>query len=345
MPEHDFDTPRQTGSVLLEVEDLKVSFRTRQGTVNAVNGLSFSVEKGEVLGVVGESGSGKSMAMYSMMGLLADPNASVTGSARFRGRELIGLPPRQLNKLRGNEIAMIFQDPMTALTPVYTVGWQIVEQIRTHTDMGREAAWARAVELLDEVGIPDPQRRARSYPHEFSGGMRQRVMIAMSLACNPALLIADEPTTALDVTTQRQILDLIRKLQARYGSSVILITHDMGVISEIADRVIVMYAGRAIEEGGKSEVVRRPRHPYTWGLLGAIPRPERRKLPLATIPGLPPKPNEVTVGCAFAPRCPYVMEKCTALPPLEATDTDPDHLDACWLPGGAERETIRREIL
>ncbi|HEY4268115.1 MAG TPA: ABC transporter ATP-binding protein [Galbitalea sp.] len=343
MPEPQIE---ETSAALLEVDDLRVSFRTRQGAVGAVNGLSFSVGKGEVLGVVGESGSGKSMAMYSMMGLLADPNVTVTGSARFRGQELIGMPPKRLNRLRGNDIAMIFQDPMTALTPVYTVGWQIVEQIRTHTDLSREDAWARAVELLDEVGIPDPQRRARSYPHEFSGGMRQRVMIAMSLACNPALLIADEPTTALDVTTQRQILELIRKLQARYGSSVILITHDMGVISEIADRVIVMYAGRAIEEGDRSEVVRRPRHPYTWGLLGAIPRPERRKLPLATIPGLPPKPTVTTVGCAFAPRCPFVMDKCrTILPPLEASGADIDHLDACLLPGGAEREAIRKEVL
>jgi peptide/nickel transport system ATP-binding protein len=330
---------------LLAVEDLRVAFRTRQGNVGAVNGLSFSVDKGEVLGVVGESGSGKSVAMYSMMGLLVDPNVTITGSARFRGQELIGLPTARLNKLRGNEISMIFQDPMTALTPVYTVGWQIVEQIRTHTDLTREQAWDRAAELLDEVGIPDAKRRVRSYPHEFSGGMRQRVMIAMSLACNPSLLIADEPTTALDVTTQRQILDLIRKLQDRYGSSVIMITHDMGVISEIADRVIVMYAGKAIEEGDKSEVVRRPRHPYTWGLLGAIPRPEKRKLPLATIPGLPPRPNEPTVGCAFAPRCPFVMDKCIELPPLAPTGDDPDHLDACWLPGGVERDAIRKETL
>jgi peptide/nickel transport system ATP-binding protein len=339
MPEHDTEKAN-----LLEVEDLRVSFRTRQGTVNAVNGLSYSVAKGEVLGVVGESGSGKSIAMYSMMGLLDDPNVSITGSARFAGQELIGLPARKLNTIRGSRIGMIFQDPMTALTPVYTVGWQIVEAIRTHEDVSRETAWARAVELLDEVGIPDPSSRARAYPHEFSGGMRQRVMIAMSLACNPALLIADEPTTALDVTTQRQILDLIRRLQARYGSSVIMITHDMGVVSEIADRVIVMYAGRAIEEGYKSEVVRTPRHPYTWGLLGAIPRPERRKERLATIPGLPPRPTEPVVGCAFRARCRYAMEQCSTLPPLRATGSEAEHLDACWLPGDA-RQSIRGELL
>jgi peptide/nickel transport system ATP-binding protein len=325
-------------SPVLEVEDLRVAFRTRDGVVNAVNGLSFQLAPGEVLGIVGESGSGKSMAMYSMMGLVDDPNATVTGSARFGDQELIGLAPRRLNRIRGNEIAMIFQDPMTALTPVYSVGWQIVEQIRTHTDLGRGAAWGRAIELLDEVGIPDPSRRARSYPHEFSGGMRQRVMIAMALACDPALLIADEPTTALDVTTQRQILELIGRLQERYGSSVIMITHDMGVISEVADRVIVMYAGRAVEVGDKPDVVRTPRHPYTWGLLGAIPRPTGRKTRLATIPGLPPRPDALPTGCAFAPRCPHVHDACAIPPPLRATGPVADHLDACWLPGGDRAE-------
>jgi len=327
---------------LLEVDDLRVAFRTRDGRVNAVNGLSFTVGRGEVLGIVGESGSGKSMAMYSMMGLLDNPNATVTGSARFEGTELIGMPLPTLNRLRGSSIAMIFQDPMTALTPVYTVGWQIVEQIRTHEKVSSQEAWKRAIALLDEVGIPDAARRAKSYPHEFSGGMRQRVMIAMSLACHPSLLIADEPTTALDVTTQRQILELIRDLQAKYGSSVIMITHDMGVISEIADRVIVMYAGRAVELGGKSQVVRSPRHPYTWGLLGAIPRHGQRGQRLATIPGLPPGPHDDQIGCPFRSRCRFAMDECSEMPPLRATGEAADHLDACWLPGDA-RKSLREE--
>jgi peptide/nickel transport system ATP-binding protein len=334
----------EPGRALLDVRDLKVSFHTRRGDVDAVNGLSFQVGPGEVLGIVGESGSGKSMAMYSMMGLIADPNARVTGSARFEGTELIGLRPQQLNRFRGSQIAMIFQDPMTALTPVYSVGWQIVEMIRAHESVSRKAAWARAVDLLKEVGIPDAARRSRSYPHEFSGGMRQRVMIAMSLACNPRLLIADEPTTALDVTTQRQILDLIRRLQSSYGSSVIMITHDMGVISDIADRVIVMYAGRAVEVGDKAAVVARPRHPYTWGLLGAIPRPHTRKTPLPTIPGLPPNPHALPTGCAFRTRCAWAMDQCSQPPELRATGEDAVHLDACWLPG-EDRVDLRAAAL
>jgi peptide/nickel transport system ATP-binding protein len=329
---------------LLEVNDLRVTFHTRRGAVEAVNGLSFEVAPGEVLGIVGESGSGKSMAMYSMMGLIADPNAEVTGSARFEGTELIGLRPKELNRFRGSQIAMIFQDPMTALTPVYTVGWQIVEMIRAHEQVGRRAAWDRAVELLKEVGIPDAARRARSYPHEFSGGMRQRAMIAMSLACNPRLLIADEPTTALDVTTQRQILDLIRRLQGTYGSSVIMITHDMGVISDIADRVIVMYAGRAVEVGDKRATVGAARHPYTWGLLGAIPRPHTRKTVLPTIPGLPPNPHAMPSGCVFRTRCAWAMDQCTQTPPLRATGSDLGHLDACWLPG-EKRDELRKATL
>ncbi|WP_246846233.1 ABC transporter ATP-binding protein [Humibacter ginsenosidimutans] len=330
-------------SPLLAVRDLRVAFRTRAGVVNAVNGLSFSVAPGEVLGIVGESGSGKSVSMYSMMGLLDNPNATITGSARFDGAELIGMPTKRLNRIRGNRISMIFQDPMTALTPVYTVGWQIVEQIMNHEKVTKAEAWSRAVHLLDEVGIPDAERRARSYPHEFSGGMRQRVMIAMSLACHPSLLIADEPTTALDVTTQRQILELIGDLQAKYGSSVILITHDMGVISEAADRVIVMYAGRAVEMGDESTVVRRPRHPYTWGLLGAIPKPGQRKQRLPTIPGLPPGPRDQPTGCPFQKRCRFAMEQCSTLPPLIATGEEQNHLDACWLPDEV-REELREEV-
>jgi peptide/nickel transport system ATP-binding protein len=329
---------------LLEVRDLRVEFHTRRGVVEAVNGLSFEIAAGEVLGIVGESGSGKSMAMYSMMGLIADPNARVSGSARFEGTELVGLRTKELNRLRGSQIAMIFQDPMTALTPVYSVGWQIVEMIRAHEDVGRKAAWARAVDLLKEVGIPDAERRARSYPHEFSGGMRQRAMIAMSLACNPRLLIADEPTTALDVTTQRQILELIRRLQGTYDSAVIMITHDMGVISDIADRVIVMYAGRAVEVGDERAVVSAARHPYTWGLLGAIPRPQTRKSVLPTIPGLPPNPHALPSGCVFRTRCAWAMEQCAQPPSLRPTGRASDHLDACWLPGD-DRADLRTAAL
>ncbi|WP_346769392.1 ABC transporter ATP-binding protein [Planctomonas sp. JC2975] len=339
----DYPTDAIASTPLLTVDDLRVTFRTRSGAVKAVDGLSFDVGRGEVLGIVGESGSGKSVSMYSMMGLLDNPNVAVTGSARFDGSELIGMPTKRLNHIRGKKIAMIFQDPMTALTPVYTVGWQIVEAIKNHESVTKAAAWKRAIQLLDEVGIPDAARRAKSYPHEFSGGMRQRVMIAMALACHPSLLIADEPTTALDVTTQRQILELIGDLQVRYGSSVIMITHDMGVISEVADRVIVMYAGCAVEMGEESTVVRSPRHPYTWGLLGAIPKPGQRKQRLATIPGLPPGAGERPTGCPFMPRCRFAMDQCATLPALSATGDRPNHLDACWLPGDV-REELRREI-
>jgi peptide/nickel transport system ATP-binding protein len=335
----------------LDVRDLTVRFRTRRGTVTAVDGLSFTVDQGEVLGIVGESGSGKSVSMMSLMQLIRDPNASVSGHAYFRGRDLtspdvaphdlLTLPEAEMRSLRGREIAMIFQDPMTSLTPVYTVGWQIAEQIRAHEKVTKKAALKRAAELLGEVGIPDPARRLHQYPHEFSGGMRQRVMIAMALSCNPALLIADEPTTALDVTTQAQILDLIRRLQEAHGSSVILITHDMGVVSEIADRVLVMYAGRAAEQGPKSAVFRRPRHPYTWGLLSSVPNTRGgrvRRLP--TIPGSPPSPLAIAEGCAFGPRCRLRHDACAARPPLGGPG---DHVDACWLPRD-DRQQLRRQI-
>jgi peptide/nickel transport system ATP-binding protein len=322
----------------LDVRDLTVRFRTRLGTITAVDGLSFAVAQGEVLGIVGESGSGKSVSMMTLMRLIRDPNAQVTGHAYFRGRDLVALPEGEMRGLRGREIAMIFQDPMTSLTPVYTVGWQIAEQIRAHERVTRKAAIDRAAGLLGEVGIPDPARRVHQYPHEFSGGMRQRVMIAMALSCNPALLIADEPTTALDVTTQAQILDLIRRLQAAHGSSVILITHDMGVVSEIADRVLVMYAGRAAEQGPKSAVFRRPQHPYTWGLLSSVPNTRGgrvRRLPV--IPGAPPSPLAIAEGCAFGPRCRLRHDSCLARPPLGGTG---DHVDACWLPRD-DRQQVR----
>ncbi len=325
---------------LLEVEDLHVSFKTRAGVVRAVDGLSLTVGDREVLGIVGESGSGKSVAMYSILGLVRDADVEITGSVRFRGHELLGLSDKEMCDIRGNDIAMIFQDPMTALTPVYTVGWQIAEQVRAHEKTSRRAARDRAISLLAEVGIPDPARRVDSYPHEFSGGMRQRVVIAMALSCSPRLLIADEPTTALDVTTQAQILALMRRLQETHGSSIVIITHDMGVISELADRVVVMYAGRPVEVGPKTDVIRDPQHPYTWGLLGAVPRVDSRRQRLATIPGSPVSPLDLPPGCAFAPRCACRFSACDARPPLAVYGT---HRDACWLEPG-DRARLRAEV-
>jgi peptide/nickel transport system ATP-binding protein len=319
------------GESLLDVRDLTVRFRSRRGVVTAVDNLSFTVEAGEVLGVVGESGSGKSVTMMSMLKLIRDPNCQVTGQALFRGQDLIAMRDKQMRALRGRSIAMIFQDPMTALTPVYTVGWHIVEQIQAHGRMPVRAARKRAIELLDEVGIPNAARRVDDYPHQFSGGMRQRAVIAMALVHNPALLIADEPTTALDVTTQAQILDLLRRLQRDHLSSVVLITHDMGVISELADRVLVMYAGRVAEIGPRESVFHRPNHPYTWGLLGSVPRVGRRTRTrrLPTIPGHPVSPDNLPAGCAFSTRCRHRHARCAEVPPLAGLG---DHLDACWLP-------------
>ncbi|MCI3275368.1 ABC transporter ATP-binding protein [Streptomyces cylindrosporus] len=317
---------------LLDVRDLRVSFRTRTGTVTAVDGLSFAVPPGEILGVVGESGSGKSVSMLAVLRLITNPNVLVSGEVLFRGRDLLALPADEMRAVRGREIAMVFQDPMTALTPVYTVGWQIAEQIRAHERVSRKAAHARAVELLSDVGIPDAASRVNAYPHEFSGGMRQRAVIAIALSCDPALLIADEPTTALDVTVQAQILDLMRELNAR-GSAVVLITHDMGVVSQIADRVLVMYGGRAAEEGPRRAVFHGPRHPYTWGLLDSVPRvggPRLRRLP--TIAGVPVSPGSLPEGCAFAPRCRLRHERCDERPELSAGPGAGAHRDACWLP-------------
>ncbi|RPE43599.1 peptide/nickel transport system ATP-binding protein [Streptomyces sp. Ag109_O5-1] len=316
---------------LLDVRDLRVRFRTRQGLVTAVDGLSFSVAPGEVLGVVGESGSGKSVSMLAVLRLLTNPNVTVSGEVRFRGRDLLTLPDKEMRAVRGREIAMVFQDPMTALTPVYTVGWQIAEQIRAHERISRKEAETRAVRLLSDVGIPDAASRVHAYPHEFSGGMRQRAVIAMALSCDPALLIADEPTTALDVTVQAQILDLMRELNTQ-GSAMVLITHDMGVVSQIADRVLVLYGGRAAEEGPRRAVFHGPRHPYTWGLLDSVPRvggPRLRRLP--TIAGVPVSPGALPEGCAFAPRCRLRHDRCAERPVLTPGDVA-SHLDACWLP-------------
>ncbi|MFE1838215.1 ABC transporter ATP-binding protein [Streptomyces sviceus] len=339
---------------LLDVRDLRVRFRTRQGPVTAVDGLSFRVDPGEVLGVVGESGSGKSVSMLAVLRLLTSPNVTVSGEVRFRGRDLLTLSDKEMRAVRGREIAMVFQDPMTALTPVYTVGWQIAEQIRAHEQVSRKEARARAVQLLSDVGIPDAASRVNAYPHEFSGGMRQRAVIAMALSCNPSLLIADEPTTALDVTVQAQILDLMRELNAR-GSAMVLITHDMGVVSQTADRVLVMYGGRAAEEGPRRAVFHGPRHPYTWGLLDSVPRvggARLRRLP--TIAGVPVSPGAVPEGCAFAPRCRLRHDRCEERPVLSAGSTDAAHRDACWLPpddraglrftaGPGEGERLTRE--
>jgi peptide/nickel transport system ATP-binding protein len=313
---------------VLKVRDLKISFQTEGGLVPAVDGISFDVAEAEILGVVGESGSGKTLSLMAVMGLINDPNVVIEGSVRFRGQELIGLAPRELRTLRGRDIAMIFQDPMTALTPVYTIGWHIAEQIMAHEKIGRRAALARAADLLAEVNIPNPHQALERYPHQLSGGMRQRAVIAMALSCNPALLIADEPTTALDVTVQAQILDLVRKLRRDHGSAIVFITHDMGVIAEIADRVMVMYAGRIVEKGSKPEVLAHPRHPYTRALIDSIPpltgeRPRR----LRSIPGSPPSPLALPKGCAFGPRCPSCFDKCVERPPLKGSA----HQSACFL--------------
>lgn len=296
---------------LLEVNDLVTEFPTRRGVVRAVNGVSFSVDRGEILAVVGESGSGKSVTSLSIMGLLQAPGHVAGGSITFDGRDLLSASEREMEAVRGGEISMIFQEPMTSLNPVYRVGDQIVEAIRTHMDLSRREAWARAVEMLRVVGIPSPEERARDYPHQMSGGMRQRVMIAMALSCDPSLLIADEPTTALDVTIQAQILDLIYKLRDEFDMAVMLITHDLGVVSEVADRVVVMYCGQVVEEAEKYELFEHPLHPYTTGLLRSIPRLEDESGErLYMIPGTVPNPLDMPAGCPFSDRCEHCSERC-----------------------------------
>ncbi len=329
---------------LLDVRELSVSFRTEDGLVRAVDQISFSVGQGEVLGVLGESGSGKSVTMMSVLRLIRDPNAIFSGEVIYKGRDLMTLPEPAMRDVRGAEIAMIFQDPMTSLTPVYRVGWQIAEQIRAHEPGSKAEARRRAIELLGAVGIPKPASRIDDYPHQFSGGMRQRVMIAMALSCNPDLLIADEPTTALDVTIQAQILELIERLKDEFGSAVVLITHDMGVLADIADRMIVMYAGRIVEQGTRDEVFYAAQHPYTWGLLGSIARLDRPKpRRLTSIPGAPPSLLHLPPGCAFEPRCPHRFARCGERPPLEEK-VGSGHLDACFLSAG-EKEQRRTRAL
>ena len=327
-----------SSSPLLEVTDLRVVFETESGPVTAVDGVSFVVEEDSVLGIVGESGAGKSVMMMSVLGLIADPNVRVEGGVRFRGRDLLALRHDEWCEIRGAEVAMIFQDPMTSMHPAYRVGWQIAEQLRAHEGLSRRDARTRVLELLRQVGIPDPEQRIDDYPHQFSGGQRQRLMIAMALSCRPQLLIADEPTTALDVTIQAQILDLIRSLAAETGASVVLITHDLGVVAEIADRVQVMYDGRIVESGPVDAIFGDPRHPYTWGLLGSMPRVDRprpRRLP--TIPGAPPAPHERQSGCVFAGRCAYVLDACSRAPVLIDHGGNGHH-DACFLPSAGRAE-------
>jgi peptide/nickel transport system ATP-binding protein len=329
---------------LLEIRDLKVSFTTEDGVVQAVDDVSLAVEPGKVLAIVGESGSGKSVTVMTVLGLTRSPNASFEGSVMYQGTDLITASDEELRRVRGAEIAMIFQDPMASLDPVYKIGDQIAEQILAHEDVSKDAARTRAIELLDRVGIPRARERVESYPHEFSGGMRQRVMIAMALSCSPRVLIADEPTTALDVTIQAQILREIGELRESTGAGVILVTHDLGVVADVADRVLVMYAGRVVEEGTLEEIFYDPQHPYTWGLLGSIPRLDRdRAGHLPAIPGLPPSMLNPPEGCHFRPRCPHAFDKCPQVPPLEARLPEaPEHRDRCWL--SVDEKRSRRQI-
>jgi peptide/nickel transport system ATP-binding protein len=317
---------------LIEVKDLEVKFATEDGVVNAVDGVSFELQRGEVLGIVGESGSGKSVTAMTLLGLTRDKNTRFGGEVLYKGRDVLQMNEDELEDVRGNEMSMIFQDPMTSLNPVYTIGAQICEAIQIHQRADKGAARRRAVELLKQVGIPNAEERVGNYPHEFSGGMRQRAMIAMALACNPDVLIADEPTTALDVTIQAQIIELIDRLKDEFNSAVILITHDLGVVAEIADEIVVMYAGRIVERAMKRELFYDPQHPYTWGLLGSIPRLDRPKQErLHSIKGTPPSLIRTPQGCKFRPRCPHAFDKCMQEPPLENRVEDPKHLDRCWL--------------
>jgi peptide/nickel transport system ATP-binding protein len=317
---------------LLSVHDLSVAFATEDGQLRAVDGVSFELSAGEVLAIVGESGSGKSVTAQTLIGLTRSANSQIAGSVKLRGEELLDASESDLQKVRGKEIAMVFQDPMTSLNPVYRVGDQIVEAIRAHEGkMGEDEAREQTIELLGSVGIPDPARRVDDYPHEFSGGMRQRAMIAMALALEPSVLIADEPTTALDVTIQAQILGLLEGINRERDLATILITHDLGVVAEIADRVLVMYAGRVVEAGTLDEIFYDPQHPYTWGLLGSLTRLDRpRPHRLPQIHGAPPSLLSPPQGCAFRPRCPHAFGRCVQTPGLEARVDAPGHHDRCW---------------
>jgi peptide/nickel transport system ATP-binding protein len=318
---------------LLEVKDLHVSFATEDGVVRAVDGISYAVERGKTLGIVGESGSGKSVSSLTTLGLTRGKNTSISGQMLFNGRDLLKLSDEDMRQIRGNEIAMIFQDPLSSLHPFHKVGWQLVEAMQAHQNISKKDARERARELLGLVGIPDPGSRLDQYPHEFSGGMRQRVMIAMALANDPALLLADEPTTALDVTVQAQILALLEDLQDRLGTAIVLITHDLGVVAEIAKDIAVMYAGRIVENAPTERIFAEPQHPYTWGLLQSIPRlNEPREEELIPIPGRPPSLIQPPSGCRFHPRCPYVREAHRRIDPqLQPVPGDVEHKVACLL--------------
>ena len=326
--------PVPEGHHLLEVDDLKMYFHTEDGVVRAVDGVSYTLDRGETLGVVGESGSGKSVTHMTMMGLIPMPPGKIEGGSVFyRGHDLLNMPEAQMQHVRGNDIAMIFQDPMTSLNPVYKIGKQVGEGLRLHRGYSKEQALKRAVELLDAVGIPEPEKRVNEYPHQFSGGMRQRVMIAMALACDPDILIADEPTTALDVTIQAQIIELMQEMQEKNGNAIVMITHDLGVVADIADKIMVMYAGRPVEFGTADEIFYESRHPYTWGLIRSIPEQATdEKKPLTPIHGNPPALSNLPKGCVFSPRCPFATDKCRAERPAKF-QTGTGHYAACHYAG------------
>ncbi|MCI1997797.1 MAG: ABC transporter ATP-binding protein [Olsenella sp.] len=331
------EQPVPEGHHLLEVKDLKMYFYTQDGVVKAVNGVSYNLDRGETLGVVGESGSGKSVTSLTIMGLVDMPPGKIMGGdVLYRGKSLLKMSERDMQHVRGNDIAMIFQDPMTSLNPVYTIGRQLSEGMRLHLGYTKEQAWKRSIELLDMVGIPNPEQRVKDYPHEFSGGMRQRVMIAMALACNPDILIADEPTTALDVTIQAQIIELMQEMQQKNGNAIIMITHDLGVVADVADKIMVMYAGSPVEFGTADEIFYGSLHPYTWGLTRSIPDPVfTEKHPLTPIEGNPPSLVNVPKGCPFSPRCPYATALChEKYPDLYVTETG--HYSRCHYAGDPE---------
>jgi peptide/nickel transport system ATP-binding protein len=346
------DSPFAAGSppsgptAFLDVRNLKIHFKTDDGIVKAVDGISFAVERGQTLGIVGESGSGKSVTSLGILGLHRRGSATIGGEVWLDGEELIGAAPEQVRLLRGRKMAMIFQDPLTAMHPYYSIGSQIIEAYRVHHKVSKAEGRKRAIEMLDRVGIPQAAKRVDDYPHQFSGGMRQRAMIAMSLVNNPQLLIADEPTTALDVTVQAQILDLVRDLQAEYQSAVIIITHDLGVVAELADNILVMYGGKCIEQGSAQTIFRRPEHPYSWGLLGSVPRVDREvRDRLIPIKGTPPSLINLPSGCAFHPRCPYVERDgipCKTVVPSLSEGSD--HGVACHIPPPDRQRLFTEDI-